>query len=186
MFNREELADKTVLDLGSGLKAKLAKQLKDAGINTEVVSVSPDFSERKYGKEVKKSLPEGKFVAALGQALPFKDESFDRVFALHVIEHFRSGNIYKKCLIEIPRILKEGGKATLGPLPFFHRDYEDILEHKEIMEIFEHYGVQIVKEDIPKENLFADSIKGDGDSFAPRIKNVTFYNLVLLKSGNNE
>jgi len=48
LFDKRELEGKVVLDLGAGLEAKFAKQLKEAGIKAEVISLSPDFIEEKY------------------------------------------------------------------------------------------------------------------------------------------
>lgn len=52
----------------------------------------------------------GHFIQSLGERLPFKDKSFDRVTALDVLEHVENPG---KVLGEMRRILKPGGKAYL-------------------------------------------------------------------------
>ncbi len=79
LFDRQELEEKAVLDLGTGPEAKLAKQLEESGVKAEVISMSPDFLQKEHRVKAKESFPEGNFVAGTGQALPFKDKSIERV-----------------------------------------------------------------------------------------------------------
>ncbi|KKP41352.1 MAG: Methyltransferase type 11 [Parcubacteria group bacterium GW2011_GWA2_33_14] len=187
LFNRQELEGKTVLDLGAGPEAKFAKQLKESGIKADVVSLSPDFTKERYRKKVKESFPEGKFVAATGQALPFADESFDRIFAFHLVEHI-SQKMFLRCILEIARVLKKGGKATLGTMP----DVDDpdsiaLGNSKETMEKLKIYGVKVIQESIPKKKLLIKSMKvyhDEDDHYGQRIYNVTCHNIVLIKNDN--
>ena len=87
-FKRQELAGKTILDLGSGFREKFSRELKEAQIDATVISLSPDYdykSVRDLVTEVHVAGPlkglnwERRSVAGIGQVLPFKDESFDVV-----------------------------------------------------------------------------------------------------------
>jgi len=165
LFDKRELEGKVVLDLGAGLEAKFAKQLKEAGIKAEVISLSPDFIEEKYRTKSKESFPEGKFVAAIGQALPFKDESFDMIFAFYLIQHLTPGN-FLRCAYEMARVLKKGGRAVIGPLIDNHDDDDDLLRgnpaypyalflsgDKKAMKKLKGYGVKVIQKSIPEENF---------------------------------
>jgi len=81
LFNRTELEGLSVLDLGAGSRARFAKELAESGVNARVISLSPDFSTRLYSRPAREGHPQGKLLAALGEKLPFPDNSFDRVFA---------------------------------------------------------------------------------------------------------
>lgn len=114
-FNRNELEGMVVLDLGAGLENKFANGLKEAGIDADIISVSPDYADEgaasnarrphapdpffhpldaakqaikwklQIGTEFRKT--HKNLVAAIGQQLPFRDGSFEREYALHVFEH---------------------------------------------------------------------------------------------------
>lgn len=184
LFDRKELQGKTILDLGTGPEAKFAKQLKEAGIKAEVVSLSPDFEEKKYRQGVKKSFPEGQFISAVGQALPFKNESFDRIFAFHVLEHLSSKERLLGLISEIARVLKKGGKATLGTVTEVEDFYTSILvRDTRIVKQLKNYGVEIVREDIPADTILIESMKDYRDNpKGERVYNVTCHNIVLIKS----
>ena len=49
-------------------------------------------------------------VLGVAEDLPFKDESFDAVFSLNVLEHVRNPF---RCAREISRVLKKGGRIIL-------------------------------------------------------------------------
>jgi len=116
MFDRRELEGKTVLDLGAGPELRFANDVKAAGIEANVVSLSPDFSDENIARTARK-FSEGSIVAGVGQALPFKDETFDEVFALHVAEHLLTNGIRKATICEIARVLRGGGTARIGTIP---------------------------------------------------------------------
>jgi SAM-dependent methyltransferase len=61
-----------------------------------------------------------------GRALEFPDSSFDRVYALSVVEHIPDDGD-SRCLQEINRVLAEGGRAVLT-VPFWPRYREDYNE----------------------------------------------------------
>src|SRR3989344_8471340 len=75
----DDFKGKRVLDLGAGAHLQFARGLEKAGINADVVSLSPAFAD-KYWREAMKGRKESDMlVAAMGEQLPFADESFDRI-----------------------------------------------------------------------------------------------------------
>lgn len=180
MFDRKELEDKRVLDLGAGQGANLAKELGLANIDAEVVSLSPDFSFEEIREELFKSLPESKFVAGVGQALPFADESFDYIFAIGVDDHIHSPRIFKFFISEMARVLKPGGQAKYGPIyrPGYDPLEKLVFSDQELMKKLGSFGVTVVKEFIPK--LRNHEMK-DGEGF---YVTVDIYNIVLKRSSS--
>lgn len=119
-FSREELKGKTILDLGSGTTDKFAREVKQAGIDAKVVSLSPDL-HTSYGARSsrEKVAPDWKIrgVAAIAQQLPFKDNSFDMILGAYSVTYYatteKDVNAYVR---EIKRVLKKGGEARLVPV----------------------------------------------------------------------
>ena len=152
-FNRDELRNKTVLDLGAGPKLKLYNELKDIG--ARVISMSPDFSNPVHAIRARISTDlQGKdnMVAAVGQRIPFQDETFDAVFALNC--HIPFGTtILRATLTEMARILKKGGTARIGPfyeVPHHPNLFRKFIEMDPNMtEVLNHYRVQTIAEAIP-------------------------------------
>ena len=114
-FQREELHGSVVLDLGVGPDSKFSQQLKANNISSTVVGMSPDFYYKQYRERIRKITKEKFYVAGLGQQMPFADESFDRVFMLHVFEHLYHLHDFFDIVSETARVLKKGGKAHFGP-----------------------------------------------------------------------
>lgn len=122
--------DGDILDLGSGAKQLLNKSLAqlveanpDWGVHPHIVSLSPDTENA----EVRANLQisdgyEGKTVAGIGQKLPFKDESFDRVFSLGGVVTYAGFDHTNRAdektvqawMSEATRVLKRGGEARFG------------------------------------------------------------------------
>lgn len=162
MFNRKDLEGKDVLDLGAGSEVKFAKGLEDSGIHARVVSLSPDFAEQKYAMQARTSAPENELVAGIGQALPFQNESYDRVFAFHVDEHIGGPQAFFTCIEEMVRVLRPGGEARFGPLldvPNEWRGYEELLGQKELMEKLKSQNIEIIKELVPESIVPRQKVK---------------------------
>lgn len=183
LFDRGELEGKSVLDLGAGPELKFARDLYNLDISADVTSLSPDFNDLKILERAQKAFPEGKTVAGVAQNLPFENESFDRIFALNVVEHFSGEEMLQKSLVEASRVLKKGGKAIFGPIPYFYSaDYDDILADENLQGFFKEHGVTASTNSISKENLFKERMRAGGDNLGPIIyKDVTFFNIVLEK-----
>ncbi|TSC60552.1 MAG: hypothetical protein LiPW15_430 [Parcubacteria group bacterium LiPW_15] len=114
-FRREELSGKTVMDLGSGPTERLSRELKELGIDANVISVNPDYKNEKYRKVIITN-PEWqrKSVAAIGQELSFQDNSIDEVLGLYSVSWYVDAG-FEHILQEIYRVLKPGGIARIGP-----------------------------------------------------------------------
>ena len=123
-FKREELEGNDILDLGSGETEKFSRDLKAAGVSAKVVCVNPDYNDPEYVERVK-AMPDwqGNSVAATAEHLPFKDESFDKVFSLFAATVF-AGNEFdplqreniRAWISEAVRVLKPGGEAKFAPV----------------------------------------------------------------------
>jgi ubiquinone/menaquinone biosynthesis C-methylase UbiE len=116
----ESFRGKKILDLGAGSGLGLARGLKELGIECEVHSLSPAFSEPGPAQEVTGFIQDEASrlsVAGMAEELPYAANSFDTVAVLHVLEHVRSETRVAKILEEITRILRPGGVAHIGPIP---------------------------------------------------------------------
>jgi len=119
-FKKEELEGKDVLDLGSGETEKFERELKEAGVSANVIPLNPDYSAGSFKNKLETTPGwQGKTVAASAQEMPFKEESFDRIFALYSVTVFSHPFLHpeeaKKWMSEIARVLKPGGEARLAP-----------------------------------------------------------------------
>lgn len=144
-FDAKELEGKKVLDLGSGAKERLSKDLQDRGIGVDLVAVNPDLVDWFARTDiVRESHWEKKSVAAVGQALPFEGDTFDEVLALASVSWYTSPEdegkqeAAKLWASEIVRVLKEGGKARIYPVS----KGDEQNEHP-FRDIFSGLGVQI-------------------------------------------
>jgi ubiquinone/menaquinone biosynthesis C-methylase UbiE len=106
---REELRGKTVLDLGSSQEQLFDKELKASGIECKVISLSPDYSLKEHYPVSKKEWHNS--VAAIAQALPFKEETFDYILDVGGpgVHASKPGQI-KIWMLEVIRVLKKQGK----------------------------------------------------------------------------
>ena len=113
----KELSGKDVLNLGAGATLAFEKSLQEGGIDARVVSLSPDYSNTDHRKRALEDKPEVSQIASgVGQQLPFKNESFDYVLALHVTEHLKTKEAYEAMLREIVRVLRVNGKGYIAPV----------------------------------------------------------------------
>lgn len=103
----------SVLDLGCGLGRNSFVFAKE-GFETTLVDISLDAIKYVQQKRDELNVAMPCYVADMLN-LPFKDNSFDCVFAYHVISHQDTEGV-KKAFKEIYRILKPNGKCfvTLG------------------------------------------------------------------------
>jgi ubiquinone/menaquinone biosynthesis C-methylase UbiE len=101
-------AGERILDVGCG-KGRIEVLLTNAEPSIEMVSSDVTDEARKYIK--------GEFTKCSMEKMPFPDSSFDKIFCLHVIAHFRDG---RKGIQEAFRVLKPGGKLmVLTPNKYF-------------------------------------------------------------------
>lgn len=134
-FSREQLAGKTVLDLGTGTTDRLARELKEADIDTNVVSLSPDLhtsTGAKYALELEHPGWRRRGVSGIAQRLPFQDNSFDMILGLYSVTYYTWSESQMQAWVrEFARTLKPGGEVRLGPaytdnVHAFGKDFEKI------------------------------------------------------------
>lgn len=180
LFRRRELEGKRVLDLGAGPEAKFARQLEEAGIKAKVFELSPDFLFPQHRKRVQMSQEKVSAVAAIGQELPFQNNSLDVIVGLHVLEHMTLEGFFKMCS-EMARVLSLGGRAYVGPslLDEYANDmfYEALLQNDEMIQSFADQQATVRHEPIPREYFEArvESSAGIGAGHA------STYALILEK-----
>ncbi len=94
-----------VLDLGCG-NGRFYPLLKE----TQYIGVDPSSELIKIAKE---DYPQGDFLVAYGNDLPFEDEYFDKIYSIAVLHHLPSIKSRKELLNEAKRVLKKGGVMIL-------------------------------------------------------------------------
>lgn len=100
-----------VLDLGSGVgqnaikSARLAKYVIGAEIDTNLIALASKSAKSKHLKNIKFE------VADLERKLRYKDNSFDKIIFLDVLEHLRNRD---QIMEESRRILKPDGILMVG------------------------------------------------------------------------
>ena len=124
------LEGKKVLDIGSGT-GRFAKELKEAGINAEVISLDPvfaapeeksriqgDISGKLYRKLIQETnIPEvkKKTVAGVGEELPFRDNTFDLIIANKSLPAYGTKPQIDQFFSEVFRVLKNDGEFRSSP-----------------------------------------------------------------------
>jgi 2-polyprenyl-3-methyl-5-hydroxy-6-metoxy-1,4-benzoquinol methylase len=115
---------KTLLDIGSSWgRWSIAAARK----GYRVTAIDPSLGAVLAGKRVAKSLGlEIEFIVGDARFLPFRDESFDRVFSYGVIQHFSKANA-AVAVKEIGRVLKADGDSLVqmpnkfGMMSLYHQ-----------------------------------------------------------------
>lgn len=97
-----------VLDLGCGW-GRVLKPVADSGVNVFGVDISLKMLNLSR-KHLEQNDHKPNLIRGDGTLLPFKNNSFDMVYSLLVLQHLSKEN-GKKVLQEISRILKPGGVA---------------------------------------------------------------------------
>lgn len=99
----------TILDIGCAdgtfTRVIFDRARPEALVGIDILPGSVKYSQNKF-----KTYKNTKFLVADAERLPFKNESYDAVFCLEVLEHVFSP---KKVLGEIKRVLKKDGYAVL-------------------------------------------------------------------------
>ncbi len=120
-----ELRGKKILDLGAGRDVLPAQEL--TGI-ADVTSLSPDFGSEAHRSPLENEVPR---VAALGDQLPFADNTFDMIWLFHVLDHVErreqknTGQSARMEVIkEAVRVLKPGGVVYVAPTTYGLSKYE--------------------------------------------------------------
>lgn len=102
-----------ILDVGCG-NAVLYDTLADRSINYVGLDVSAKLLKiaQKRIKSLKK-IGQVKFIKGDVTKLPFKEKSFDVIFALAVLHHIPSSELRQKAVKEIWRVLRPAGQAII-------------------------------------------------------------------------
>jgi 2-polyprenyl-3-methyl-5-hydroxy-6-metoxy-1,4-benzoquinol methylase len=144
----DDFTGKRILDLGAGKEVQLSKDLADKALNTQIVEMSPDFIYSNTRRIARTSDSDAILLIGLGQSLPTRDESFDRVFGMHVMEHIDADAVFLKLIQESIRVLKPNGKACFGPIFYFWRQF--IQTNSEFSQIFSNQKASFVETNIPE------------------------------------
>jgi len=102
------LKDAIVVDLGAGLGSASVEASQRGAIP---IAVEPGSGWRELASDRIRATGRGGLVAAVGEALPFRDDSVDIVVSLMVLEHVTDP---RKVIEEVFRILKPGGVFFLA------------------------------------------------------------------------
>lgn len=132
-LNPEMLDGKKILDVGSGTRT-FAKEVKEVGINAEVISLDPIYSSQELLEEKMRRLeghPIGKLrksfeatnipdikrktVAGVGEKMPFKDETFDLILADYSLPAYGNKEQIDEFFTEAFRVLKNEGELRFTP-----------------------------------------------------------------------
>lgn len=126
----DELEDKNgiILDLGAGAAQNLAKDIRELNLNVKVISVDPRLAltqavelglpggssqTRKRGK----INPEVGSLAAYSDNLPFKDNSFEDIYAFYSVPFYlENQEEIQKTLTEMIRVTKNKGEIRAFPI----------------------------------------------------------------------
>lgn len=119
----EDFKGKRILNMGAGPSARLEREVLRAlppDSATDFFSVSPDYAKQEHRDLLNETLAQETEtirahihpVAAIGQLSPFKEEIFDIIILLHVLEHT---NKHLRLFEELSRNLKQDGKIYFGP-----------------------------------------------------------------------
>lgn len=125
---RPEQLHGRILDLGSGRTEKL-KDTIGLPDDCEIISLSKHIflGVRPFIHALIRKLGwDKKTVEGNVLALPFEDESFDRVISVDSIPHFLGvGSQVRRAFQEVVRVLKPGGEARF--IPAIQVDYEEAI-----------------------------------------------------------
>lgn len=158
----EELQRGLVLDLGSGARQQLAKEL--SGLDVQVVSLNPELRDEEVRNWSKKRIldplryPRWKrlAVAGIAQELPFKKGTFALVLANYSVPLYlkkEKGNL-SKAFSEIIRVLRKSGEARIFPVT-------ETLRYSPLF--------QSVLAEIRGAKVFFAEVSGVNDAFRMRI-----------------
>jgi MPBQ/MSBQ methyltransferase len=101
-------AGRTVLDVGCGFGGTLEALAKGPGVR--LVGVNHDERQLEICRSLRPGVSSLSLIAADACALPFGAESFDRLFCVEAMFHFRSRPAF---LREAGRVLRHGERATV-------------------------------------------------------------------------
>ena len=122
--------DALILDLGAGTQQELAREVKGLGLKAKIISTDPrlglseeeDLSLLPKSEKQNRLMGRGKnaqpmSLAGLSEALPFKEGSFDKIYALYSVPYYlKNPQEIQNTLQEMIRALKSGGIIKAFPV----------------------------------------------------------------------
>jgi len=118
-LTKNGLEGKTILDLGSGASELFKRGADERGIKASIISVNPKLGPNdERGLKVRKASSKKNALAAIAEALPFKDESFDMILSLAGVPLWLPPREedYAEAFREVARVLKSGGVVKFYPI----------------------------------------------------------------------
>jgi SAM-dependent methyltransferase len=111
VFDRDELRDRDILDLGCGWGGKMVRYAETLGPRSIVGLDLPGMIDIPAAERfaAEHGTPEVRFVTGTAEDLPFADRSFDVVYMDDVLEHVREPSAV---LAEAFRVLRAGGRLV--------------------------------------------------------------------------
>ncbi len=100
-----------VLDIGCATGVFL-QVLKHKYPEVYIVGIDPDKQALDIARNRLNKFSDVELIQGFGEALPFKNESFDIIFSTLAFHHMPT-DIKQKCIIEIYRVLKNRGKLVI-------------------------------------------------------------------------
>ena len=148
------------LDAGCGAGARDVFHLWSQGY--DVVGFDAVEENIQVAHQLHPEIADRVFVASLGEALHFDDNSFDFVMCNAVIQHIEPEVVRSLVLPELARVLRPDGVLQLmfkngeGVLTMFDKDYGvernfQLFNGVELLEVLERQGMAIVDADTPDQ-----------------------------------
>jgi len=103
-YLKKNIGNGVILDAGCG-EGRFSKYFIEKGAKIK----SMDFS-KEYVKIAKKNIGKGDFILGSVTNIPFKDESFDYIFSVDVLQHVPKTD---KAIQEFYRVLKKNGELII-------------------------------------------------------------------------
>lgn len=100
---------KKILDLACG-SGGLTRKLKENAQSSAIFAIDSNEKAVQYARKKDRNISGLRYTAGNAESIPFKDNFFDIVIGLDMLDHVPN---YKKCMGEINRVLKKGGKLVL-------------------------------------------------------------------------
>ncbi len=149
--------NEVIIDMGSGLKQNLAREVESRGLRAKVISVDPSLLDGEHLEDNERKVS-GSFhantVAAFAERLPFSSNSIDKILVHSSIPYYSiSEEIFLVELKEMIRVLKPGGEIKIYPYPAFSNaqkfNYsainEKMMKNMEIETVLDRYLLIIKK-----------------------------------------
>lgn len=119
-----------ILEVGSGSGESAARIAGEYNCTITGIDISPRMVELTNEKAAKNGLSDNiKAVVCGGEQLTFEDETFDKAFSEAVISKLDQ----KKCIAELTRVVKKGGKIAISD--FYWRKEPDEKSKQTVLDI---------------------------------------------------